>query len=54
MSYEDAANKAAQAAYATRAVAQTTDDDAHKGLAKAVALIADTLAEMSMQHHRQF
>jgi hypothetical protein len=54
MSYEDAASKAAQAAEAARAVAQATDDPAHRGLAEAVALIADALGEMSMQHHRQF
>jgi hypothetical protein len=54
MSYEDAASKAAQAAEAARAVAQATDDATHRGLAEAVALIAEALGEMSMQHHRQF
>ena len=54
MSYEDAASKAAQAAETARAVAQATDDEAHRGLAEAVALIADAIGEMSMEHHRQF
>jgi hypothetical protein len=54
MSYEDAASKAAEAAEAARAVAQATDDATHRGLAEAVALIAEALGEMSMQHHRQF
>jgi len=54
MSYEDAAAKATQAAEAARAVADASDDEAHRGLAQAVALIADAIGEMSMQHHRQF
>jgi len=54
MSYDDAASKAAQAAEAARAVAETSDDAAQRGLAEAVALIADAIGEMSMQHHRQF
>jgi hypothetical protein len=54
MSYEDAASKAAQAAEAARAVAKESDDAAHQGLATAVALIAEAIGEMSMQHHRQF
>jgi hypothetical protein len=54
MSYEEAASKAAQAAEAARAVAQATDDTTHRGLAEAVALLAEAVGEMSMQHHRQF
>jgi hypothetical protein len=54
MTYEDAATKAAQAAETARQVAQSTDDAAHRGLAEALALVAEALGEMSMQHHRQF
>jgi hypothetical protein len=54
MTYEDAATKAHQAAEAARNVAQSTDDAAHRGLAEAIALIAEAIGEMSMQHHRQF
>jgi hypothetical protein len=54
MSYEEAASKAEQAAQAARAVAQASDDPTHRGLAEAVALLAEAVGEMSMQHHRQF
>ena len=54
MTYEDAASKATQAAETAREVAQSTDDAAHRGLAEALALVAEALGEMSMQHHRQF
>ena len=54
MTYLDAANKAEEAAAAARAVQDSTDDPAHRGLAEALALIADALKEMSDTHHRQF
>jgi hypothetical protein len=54
MSYMEAAESAERAAAAARQVAEATDDASHKGLAEAVALLADAVKEMSESHHRQF
>jgi hypothetical protein len=54
MSYQDAADKAEQGAVAARAVQEATTDESQRGLAEAIALIADAIQEMSDTHHRQF
>jgi hypothetical protein len=54
MTYKEAADKAAQAATAARQVKQTTDDPALQGLAEAIALLAESVRDMSATHHRQF
>jgi hypothetical protein len=54
MTYEQSAQKAHQAAAAARAVQESTDDPSHRGLAEAIALIADALEDMAQAHHRQF
>jgi hypothetical protein len=54
MSYHDAADKAEQGAVAARAAQESTTDESQRGLAEAVALIADALQDLSETHHRQF
>lgn len=54
MTYKDAANKAEQAATAARKVPGQTEDVAERGLAEAVALLAESIQDMAETHHRQF
>lgn len=54
MSYIESAESAGRAADAAREAGKSTDDPIHKGLAEAIALLADAVKEMAESHHRQF